>query len=194
MMRTVRTALARLRSKAQKPASGASETGAQPSETPEVRRSQGTDRAVFSTAQGWIAGDAIFDADLVDQVFFGKSYLVPVEITIGPQRLLLRWIDEAPGERPLQLGRPTSIELADITGWGAEGRYLGIQWGVDGSRYRFVLRDDAAARRADDRITQSITAAGMGHSDNPGGGDGSIQSDPTILEIEKPTTRTLDSE
>jgi hypothetical protein len=110
MMRTVRTALARLRSKAQKPASGASETGAQPSETPEVRRSQGTDRAVFSTAQGWIAGDAIFDADLVDQVFFGKSYLVPVEITIGPQRLLLRWIDD-PWRTPAPAGK-TDIDRA----------------------------------------------------------------------------------
>jgi len=153
--RAVRRGLAAFRSEDQGAPSAADDGVGLRTEGPGIGGQQ-TDRAIVSTAQGVITGDRIFDAGLVVE---GIPSEFPVEIAIGPQRLLLRWIEDAPGERPIYIGGPTSIEISDITSWAVEARYLGIQT-RDRPRYRFALQDDAAAHRAEELITQAVTAAG----------------------------------
>ena len=144
-VRPVRTALAAMRSKGQRDTSPSRGTGG-----------QRTDRAVLSTTQGVITSDRIFEAALAPE---WTSTTWPVSIAIGPERLLLAWIDDAPGERETYVGRPASIELSGISFLGVKGKLLGIEM-RDGTRYTFALQDDAAARQADEVITQSIAAAG----------------------------------
>jgi hypothetical protein len=114
------------------------------------------ERAVFSTAQGVITSDDIFDAALAPE---WTSATWPVVIAVGRHRVLLHWNEEAPGTRPAYIGRPSSIELSDITFLGIEDRFIGLIT-RDGSRHRFLFDDADAARRAEASISRALEAAG----------------------------------